>query len=87
MPVPTVTKMEPPRPPVVAPDPTYRAPLLPPGVPELKTRRPLTPAVPALAVRIVNEPLLEAVPSPVAILRAPPVCSVLESRKNAQLAA
>jgi hypothetical protein len=47
-------------------------------VPELNTNRPLTPDVPAFAVRIVTDPLLVAVPAPVSRLIAPPVCTVLE---------
>ena len=47
-------------------------------MPELNTSCPLTPATPAFAVRIVTEPLLDAVPSPVSRLIAPPVCTVLD---------
>ena len=46
-------------------------------VPELKTRRPLTPATPEFAVRSVTEPLVLAVPAPLSRLTKPPVCTVL----------
>ena len=56
----------------------YKAPLLPVlDVPELKTRRPLTPDVPAFAVRIVTDPLLVADPAPVVMLIRPPVSTEL----------
>jgi len=77
-PLPTATKMEPPRPPDDNPDPMYKAPLLPLlAVPELNTNRPLTPLVPALAVRILKAPLLDLEPAPVAMIKPPPVTSVL----------
>ena len=67
-----------PRPPVAAPDPPDGAPLLPPlAEPELNTRRPLTPAAPAFALLIDIAPLLDAVPSPLSRLNAPPLCTVL----------
>ena len=46
-------------------------------VPEVKLKRPLAPAVPAFAVRIVIFPLVVAVPSPVVIEIEPPVRTVL----------
>eukprot|EP00952_Eustigmatos_sp_NYUAD-ZCMA_P012968 51812-Eustigmatos_ZCMA.PRE.1 len=52
----------------------YNAPLLPLlVVPELNTSRPLAPEVPALAVRMVTEPLLDALPAPVVTSIDPPV--------------
>ena len=45
--------------------------------PELNTSRPLTPVVPAFALRIEITPLLVAVPSPLSILTDPPVGAVL----------
>jgi hypothetical protein len=45
--------------------------------PELKSKAPLTPAAPAFVLRILTVPLVVAVPSPLEILRAPPVCTVL----------
>ncbi|MEC8428447.1 MAG: hypothetical protein VXZ35_08475, partial [Pseudomonadota bacterium] len=68
----------PPRPPVAAPEPRYRAPLFPLlADPELNTSRPLTPFVPAFALRIEITPLLVAVPSPLSKLSAPPVFTLL----------
>merc|ERR1740138_178641 len=68
----------PPRPPPTLPEPTNSAPLLPLfDEPELNTSRPLTPDVPAFAVRIEITPLLVAVPSPLSRLSAPPLCTVL----------
>jgi hypothetical protein len=46
-------------------------------VPELNVITPLTPAVPAFALRTVIAPLVVAVPSPVVIEIEPPVRTVL----------
>jgi hypothetical protein len=49
-------------------------PLFPPlDDPELKSNAPLPPVYPALALRIVTVPLVVAVPSPLDMLKAPPV--------------
>ena len=78
VPLPTVIATAPPRPAVAAPVPSHTCPLLPLlELPELKINTPETPFVPALALRIVTEPLVVAVPSPDATLTAPPVCTVL----------
>jgi len=77
-PLPTANKIDPPRPPDEEPDPIYKPPLLPLlAVPELNTSNPLTPLVPAFDVRILNAPLLDLDPKPVAILKLPPVTSLL----------
>jgi hypothetical protein len=56
----------------------YSAPLLPSlAVPELKTRRPLTPDTPLFAVLMKMDPLVDAVPSPDKMASAPPVWTVL----------
>ena len=76
MPLPTVMDTSPPRPAVAAPVPTRMDPLLPPfAVPDEKISMPLTPAVPEFAVRMVITPLEDVVPSPVAMPKAPPVCT------------
>ena len=46
-------------------------------LPELNTKAPLTPLTPEFVLRIVTTPLVVAVPSPAAMLTAPPVCTVL----------
>jgi hypothetical protein len=46
-------------------------------VPELNTRLPLTPALPALAVLIVNSPLVVSMPWALVSPMAPPVSTVL----------
>ena len=45
------------------------------AVPEENTSRPLDPAMPLLPVRMVMEPLLVAVPSPLIRVRIPPVAA------------
>ena len=61
----------------------YKAPLLPTlDVPELNTKRPLTPLKPAFAVRTVKPPLDVEVPSPVITLKTPPVNTVLTPDSN-----
>ena len=78
VPLPAEMLTSPPRPTVAAPLPRSSDPLLPVlDVPEEKISMPLTPLVPELAVRIVIMPLDVDVPSPVATLNAPPVCTVL----------
>jgi len=70
--------IEPPRPPVAAPVPIATRPLFPPlEDPELKTKSPETPATPAFTLRIDTAPLVVAVPSPLPMLTAPPVFTVL----------
>jgi len=70
-------KTDPPCPLVADPDPIYKAPLLPTlVVPELNTKRPLTPPVPAFAVFISNDPLLEPVAHPERMFTEPPVACV-----------
>jgi hypothetical protein len=46
-------------------------------VPELNTSIPLVPAVPAFIVMIFKLPLEVALPSPLSIVKAPPVTSSL----------
>jgi hypothetical protein len=46
-------------------------------VPELKTKEPLDPTDPEFKERINIEPLVDAVPSPLEIVTAPPVRVVL----------
>ena len=76
VPLPTVMDTSPPRPAVAAPVPTRMDPLLPPfAVPNEKISMPLTPAAPEFAVRMVITPLEDVVPSPVAMPKAPPVCT------------
>jgi len=68
LPDPTVTDIDPPRPPSDDPDPTYNSPLLPELlVPVLITTRPLTPETPLLDVNINMEPLVVLLPYPVSI--------------------
>jgi len=63
---------------VAAPDPSTTLPVLPELLlPELNTNEPLVPAFPALMERTSTMPLLVAVPSPLAMLTAPPVLMVL----------
>ena len=63
LPLPTVKVTSPPLPPVAAPDPIEMEPESPlVDVPELNIRAPDIPVVPALAVRILNNPLLVAEP-------------------------
>ena len=67
-----------PLPRVAAPLPIEIEPLVPELlVPELNTNTPLTPVAPAFALLIVIEPLVLAIPAPVVIPTAPPVCTVL----------
>jgi len=78
VPLPTDNEIRPPRPAVAAPDPRTMLPLFPALLlPELNTNEPLVPAFPALMERTSTMPLLVAVPSPLAMLTAPPVCTVL----------
>jgi len=57
-------------------------PLLPELLlPELKVSIPLAPDVPALMLRTMTMPLLDAVPSPLAMLNDPPVMLVLRPAK------
>ena len=66
--------MDPPRPLVAVPEPMKRLPLIPLlELPELRTTAPLTPDVPALAVLMINEPLLVEDPYPVKIDTIPPL--------------
>jgi len=54
------------------------APLFPAlALPELNTSMPLTPETPAFMLRMVTMPLLDAVPSPLERLNAPPVWTTL----------
>jgi len=77
-PLPTASKIDPPRPPDDDPEPTYKAPLLPRlAVPELNTSKPLTPLVPAFAVRILRSPLLVLDPEPLTSVIIPPVKRLL----------
>ena len=79
VPLPAITDKTPPRPPVVARDPTDKQPLLPDfDEPELKVRSPLEPAIPELILRTTRLPLLLAVPSPDASIRPPPLRDVLQ---------
>jgi len=74
VPLPTVMLMAPPWPPVAVPLPIDRLPELPHDVvPELNTRAPLMPLVPAATVLIVNEPPVDVEPWPAIIEIAPPV--------------
>ena len=78
VPLPEATHNTPPRPAVDAPDPIVPSPLLlEAAVPELKTRIPLPPEAPELAVFMVTSPLLEVVPSPLSSCTTPPVPDVL----------
>ena len=78
VPLPTDSDTRPARPVVATPEPSSSAPLLPlTELPELNTSAPLTPLTPAFVLRIVITPLVVAVPSPAAMLTAPPVCTVL----------
>jgi hypothetical protein len=52
--------------------------------PELNTKRPLTPAVPASTVRIVTDPLLEVDPAPDSMVTSPPVKSELMPEVSAR---
>ena len=55
--------MEPPRPDLEVPDPIYKAPLFPEDPnPVLRTRSPLSPAVPASDVRKISDPLVDEEP-------------------------
>jgi hypothetical protein len=73
VPLPTENRSIPPRPPDAAPDPSCTTPEFPPlDDPELNIKAPLTPDCPAFVLRIIMEPLLVAVPSPLDKLRAPP---------------
>jgi len=47
------------------------------AVPELKMSKPLTPLVPAFAVRMLSEPLVVDDPEPLAMLTEPPVMTLL----------
>ena len=77
VPLPTATTIAPPRPAVVAPEPIIIDPLLPVfAEPELNTRRPLPPAAPPFAEATRILPELDAVPSPLSTLSAPPVTTV-----------
>ena len=68
LPLPTLRKMEPPRPPVAAPLPMRILPLLPfDVVPELKCKLPDIPAVPPFALFNEIIPLLEELPNPLSI--------------------
>lgn len=67
VPMPTVTLNVPPEPAVAASEPRLTHPLLLAlEPPELKTRWPLAPAVPAFGVAICISPLLDAALSPLA---------------------
>jgi len=78
VPLPTEIKNVPPLPDVAAPLPNSMAPLFPLlELPELNNSTPLPPEEPALILRIVIVPLLDAVPSPLEKLRDPPVVVVL----------
>lgn len=73
VPLPATMKIPPPRPAVVAPEPTRRTPLFPSFEdPELKTMQPLRPTAPELDVRMHKAPLLALLPSPVQTAIAPP---------------
>ena len=78
VPLPTTTVRVPPRPADDGREPTAIAPLLEPtAVPELNCNLPLLPATPAFELKITIDPLLLAVPSPLAIFATPPVCTEL----------
>ena len=63
---------------VAAPEPMISPPLFPPfDVPVLNTSIPLEPDAPEFALRITMLPLVDAVPSPLCTLSAPPVVTVL----------
>jgi hypothetical protein len=63
---------------IAAPDPIEIEPVVPElDVPELNWRRPLTPFVPALEVRMLMAPLVVALLSPLVTPTAPPVETVL----------
>jgi hypothetical protein len=70
--------MIPPRPDVEAPDPNINDPLFPLlAEPLLKISNPEMPLAPAFRDRIDTAPLLDPVPSPLAIIMRPPVFTVL----------
>ena len=74
LPLPTVMLIVPPLPPVAVPLPIEMEPDEPEfAVPELNTSTPLTPASPALEVRIVIAPLVLAMPCPLSMPMEPPV--------------
>jgi hypothetical protein len=74
VPEPTESSIIPPPPAVAAPVPILSAPLFPLlALPELNTNSPLDPRMPAFILEITTAPLLDAVPSPVAKLKLPPV--------------
>jgi hypothetical protein len=63
---------------VAAPEPSVNAPLFPLlALPDEKTSMPLTPNDPAFRLRMATNPLVVAVPSPLATDTAPPVFTVL----------
>ncbi len=53
--------------------------------PELNTNDPLLPLTPAFMLRMVTNPLLEAVPSPLDTLRTPPDAAVLRPESTCKL--
>lgn len=74
VPEPAVMRMAPLLSEKAVPEPTPTAPLFPEVVlPELKTRYPLSPQPPELALCTCKIPLLEIVPSPVSIVTMPPL--------------
>jgi hypothetical protein len=85
-PRPTVIYTDPPRPELADPVPNIMAPAFPLlEVPVLRTRRPLTPAVPAFAVCKRSSPLEVALLNPVVIDTRPPVESEVVPEERIRL--
>ena len=78
VPIPAFIQMPPLRPSVAALVVKMHVPLFPETVtPELNSKRPLVPPTPASALCKQTEPLLAAVPSPLATTKTPPVFTKL----------